>query len=140
MFAITPGGFVKAPVQDPWDRERGWSTSAEDFRTLVPHARKAMDEVVTPQVLDAARGRAVFLTLGVDLNDRSGKRKMDGNHAARTRSSWRSLMSNGAGPCGGPANPTRCRGRIGRLCRKPTWSRTCFIADPSAYWFLGATI
>ena len=85
MFAITPGGFVKAPVPDPWDRERGWSTSAEDFRTLVPHARKAVDEVVTPQVLDAARGRAVFLTLGVDLNDRSGKRKMDrksrGTHA-----------------------------------------------------------
>ena len=50
MFAITPGGFVKVPVQDPWDRERGWSTSAEDFRTLVPHARKAVDEVVTPQV------------------------------------------------------------------------------------------
>ena len=85
MFAITPGGFVKAPFPDPWDRERGWSTSAEDFRTLVPHARKAVDEVVTPQVLDAARGRADFLTLGVDLNDRSCKRKMDrksrGTHA-----------------------------------------------------------
>ena len=38
-----------------------------------------------PEVLDAARGRAQFLTLGVDLNDRSGKRKMDmqarGTHA-----------------------------------------------------------
>ena len=44
-----------------------------------------MDEVLTPRVLDAARGRADFLTLGVDLNDRSGKRKMDrksrGTHA-----------------------------------------------------------
>ena len=44
-----------------------------------------MDEVPTPQVLDAARGRADFLTLDVDLNDRSGKREMDrksrGTHA-----------------------------------------------------------
>ena len=36
-----------------------------------------MDEVLTPQVLDAARGGTDFLTLGVDLNDKSGKRKMD---------------------------------------------------------------
>ena len=44
-----------------------------------------MDEVLTPQVLGAARGRTDFLTLGVDLNDGSGKRKMDrkarGTHA-----------------------------------------------------------
>ena len=85
MFAVTPGGFVKAPFPDPWDGKRGWSSGAADFRALVPYARKAVDEVLTPQVLDAARGRANFLTLGVDLNDRSGKRKMDrksrGTHA-----------------------------------------------------------
>ncbi len=44
-----------------------------------------MDEVLTPRALDAARGRTDFLTLGVDLNDASGKRKMDrkprGTHA-----------------------------------------------------------
>ena len=140
MFAVTPGGFVKAPFPDLWDGERGWSSGAEDFRTLVPYARKAVDGVLKPQVLDAARGRANFLTLGVDLNDRSGKRKMTGSRAARPRSSWASSMSNGASRCGGPANPTRCRGRKSRLCRKPTWSRTCFIVVASACWFWGATI
>ena len=77
MFAVTPGGFVKAPFPDGWEGERGWSSRGEDFGALVPHARRAVDEVLKPQVLDAARGRADFLTLGVDLNDRSGKRKMD---------------------------------------------------------------
>ena len=85
MFAVTPGGFVKAPFPDDWDGERGWSSRAEDFRALVCHARKVVDEVLTPQVLDAAGGRAEFLTLGVDLNDRSGKGKMErkarGTHA-----------------------------------------------------------
>ena len=77
MFAVTPGGFVKAPFPDDWGGRRGWNSRAEDFSALVPEARKAVDEVLTPQVLDAARGRADFLTLGVDLNDRSGKRKKD---------------------------------------------------------------
>ena len=44
-----------------------------------------MDGVLTPQVLGAARGRANFLTLGVDLNERNSNRKMDrksgGTHA-----------------------------------------------------------
>ena len=81
MFAVTPGGFVQATVPAGLDRGRGWLSRAEDFRALVRHARDAVDEVLTPEVLDAAMGRAEFMTLGVDLNDlndRSGKRKMDG--------------------------------------------------------------
>ena len=88
MFALTPGGFVKALFPDDiddWDGKRGWRSRPEDFGALLPHARKAVDEVLTPQVMDAARGRADYLTLGVDLSDRSGKRKMDrvaqGTHA-----------------------------------------------------------
>ena len=87
MFALTPGGFVKAPFPDTndWDGESGWRSRPEDFSALLPHARTAVDEVLTPQVMDAARGRAEYLTLGVDLSDRSGKRKMDrgahGTHA-----------------------------------------------------------
>ena len=77
-FAVTPGGFVKAPFPDDWEGMRGWDSREEDFRALVCHAGKAVDEVLTPQVLDAARGRAEFLTLGVDLNDKSGKGKMEG--------------------------------------------------------------
>ena len=85
MFTVTPGGFVKAPFPDGWDGARGWASRPEDFQSLVPHARSAVDEVLTPQLLDAARGRTDFVTLGVDLNDKSGKRKMDrkarGTHA-----------------------------------------------------------
>ena len=85
MFMITLGGFVVTPFPSRWEGERGWASRTGDFRALIPHARKAVDKVLTPRVLDAARGRVDFLTLGVDLNDGSGKRKMDrrprGTHA-----------------------------------------------------------
>ena len=85
MFTVTPGGFVKAPFPNGWNGARGWASRPEDFRALVPHAQKAVDEVLTPRVLNAARGRTGFLTLGVDLNDGSSKQKMDkkarGTHA-----------------------------------------------------------
>ena len=79
MFAVTPGGFVKATFPDDWDGERGcgWYSRPEDFRALLPHACKAVDQVLIPSVMDAARGRVDYLTLGIDLTDRSGKRKMD---------------------------------------------------------------
>ena len=84
-FALTPGGFVKAPFPDDWDGRRGWCSRPEDFRALLPYAGNAVGNVLTPSVMDAARGRTDYLTLGVDLNDRSSKRKMDrkarGTHA-----------------------------------------------------------
>ena len=85
LFAVMPGRFVKAPFPDDWEGKRGWSSRPKDFMALLGHAREAVDEILTPEVLDAVRGRAQFLTLGVDLNDRSGKWKMDkeaqGTHA-----------------------------------------------------------
>ena len=85
LFAVTPGGFLQAPFPYDWEGRRGWSSGPKDFRALLGYAREAVDEVLTQDVLDAARRRAQFLTLGVDLNDPSGKRKMDrqarGTHA-----------------------------------------------------------
>ena len=85
MFAITPGGFVVAPFPSPWKRGCGWASYADDFQALVEHAQEVVGEVLTPEVLGAANGRAQFLTLGLDLKDRSAKRKMDrtsrGEHA-----------------------------------------------------------
>lgn len=85
MFAVTPGGFVVTPFPVRWKGARGWASRPGDFQALVEDAEKAVGEVLTPRVLDAARGRAAYLTLGVDLNDRNGKRKMDrksrGTHA-----------------------------------------------------------
>ena len=77
MFAVTLGGFVVAPFPWPWEGESGWGSATDDFEALVGHAEEVVGEVLTPQVLGAARGRTQFLTLGVDLNDRSGKQKMD---------------------------------------------------------------
>ena len=81
MFAVTPGGFVQAPFPEGYDGKCGWGSRTKDFRTLVKHARKVVDDVVTPKVMNAARGRAEFLTLGVDLNGDGGKGKM----AAKSR-------------------------------------------------------
>ena len=77
MFAVTPGGFIVAPFPSPWEGECGWSSGTDDFEALVERAEEVVGEVLTPQVLSAARGRTQFLTLGLDLNDRSGKWKMD---------------------------------------------------------------
>ena len=77
MFAVTPGGFIVAPFPCPWKGESGWESGTDDFEALVEHAEEVVGEVLTPKVLGAATGRTKFLTLGLDLNDRSGKRKMD---------------------------------------------------------------
>ena len=77
MFAITPGGFIAGRFPKRWEGKRGWSSRRKDFRELVRHAELLVRDVLTAEVLRAARGRAAFLTFGVDLNDWSGKQKMD---------------------------------------------------------------
>ena len=74
MFAIAPGGFIAGPFPKRWDGSRGWSSCPEDFQELVRHAEGLVRQVLTRQVLEAARTRAEFLTLGVDLKDWSGTR------------------------------------------------------------------
>ena len=44
-FAVTPGGFIQAPFPKDYDRKCGWTTPPEEFRKLVPHARKAVEKV-----------------------------------------------------------------------------------------------
>ena len=68
-FAVTPGGFVKASFPQSDNRKRGWNSEPEDFQQLVPCMEKALWRVVTEEVLIAARPRARFLTVGVDLNN-----------------------------------------------------------------------
>ena len=92
-FAVTPGGFVQAPFPDDWEGKRGWSSRPKDFSALLGRAREAVDEVLTAELLVAARGRAQFLTLGVDLSDRSGKRKMDRQAKASAPPAGRGPMS-----------------------------------------------
>ena len=77
-FAITPGGFIQAPFPRDYDGNRGWNSCPSDFKKLILDARKAIEEIVTTEVLNIARRRADFLTLGIDLNYDKGKHKMDG--------------------------------------------------------------
>ena len=74
MFAIAPGGFITGPLPKRWDGNRGWSSCPEDFQELVGHAEGLVSQVLTRQILEAARTRAEFLTLGVDLADWSRTR------------------------------------------------------------------
>jgi len=76
LFAVTPGGFVRAAFPHDWKGERGWSSRPKDFRALLGPAGEAVNEVLTSEVLEKARGRARFLTLGIDFYF-IGKRKMD---------------------------------------------------------------
>ena len=68
---ITPGGFIRIPFPQSYDREggsRGWG-SDRDFERLIPVALRAVEQVIgTGKVMDAVRCRTRLLTLGVDLN------------------------------------------------------------------------
>ena len=76
-FALTPGGFIQAPFPS-YDGKRGWNSSPQDFKKVIPFAKEAVNKVVTEKVLKKARRRAAFLTVGVDLNTDGGKlRKRD---------------------------------------------------------------
>ena len=76
-FAMTPGGFIQAQFPRSYDGNRGWNSCPSDFRKLIPHAREAIENVLTTQVLNVIRRRADFLTLGIDLNHDKGRHKMD---------------------------------------------------------------
>ena len=68
-YAITSGGFIKAPFPHGYKGKQGWNSHRKDFEQLIPDAKKALDEVLTGEILRAIRGHARFLTLGIDLID-----------------------------------------------------------------------
>lgn len=77
-FALTPGGFIQAPLPHKYDGRQGWNSSPQDFKKVIPFAQEAVNKVVTKEVLKIARRRAEFLTVGVDLNNDGGKLQTDG--------------------------------------------------------------
>ena len=83
-FAITPGGFIRTPLPRSYCGRRGWDSRKRDLDKLIPHAQAAVDAVVQGELLEAARQRTRFLTLGVDLNgDRNKEERVRGNHECR---------------------------------------------------------
>ena len=67
-LAITPGGFIRARLPRDYGGGRGWNSKKHDLRELIPHAEEAVEAVTRGDVLNLAKQRARFLTLGVDLN------------------------------------------------------------------------
>ena len=67
-IAITPGGFVRTRLPCDYDGGRGWNSEDSDLSQLIPHAEAVVEDVIRGEILDLARRRARFLTLGVDLN------------------------------------------------------------------------
>ena len=85
-FAITPGGFIRTPLPRSYCGRRGWESRKRDLDKLIPHAQAAVAAVVHGEILDAARQRTRFLTLGVDLNgDRNKEDRIRGNHTCRRK-------------------------------------------------------
>ena len=72
-FVLTPGGFACLKFPQQYDGRRGWDSRKRDFNQLVKTAQEAVRKVATRDVLEPARGRAKYLTLGVDLVGGGGK-------------------------------------------------------------------
>ncbi|MEJ5370261.1 MAG: hypothetical protein WHT08_18275 [Bryobacteraceae bacterium] len=66
-FLVTPGGFVTHELSSEIPAAKGWNSKEEDFPVLQDQAEKCLREILTPRVLAAAKGRAKYLTIGIDL-------------------------------------------------------------------------
>ncbi len=66
--AVTPGGFIRTGLPRDYDGARGWDSKEHDLLKLIPYAEAAVEAVVQGELLQKARQRTRFLTLGVDLN------------------------------------------------------------------------
>ena len=85
-LAVTPGGFLRARLPRDYAGGRGWDSKNGDIRKVVPHAEAAVSAVVRGDVLDLARQRARFLTIGVDLNiERHKEERIHNGHQCRPK-------------------------------------------------------
>lgn len=76
-FLITPGGFAEGKMPAGAPKTTGWNSAPQDLPTIRKAAESVASRILTPRLLRAARGKARFLTLGIDLNAADGS----GRHA-----------------------------------------------------------
>lgn len=80
-ITITPGGFVRTRLPRDYSGNRGWNSEDRDLPELIPHAEAAVKDVMRGDILDLARRRTRFLTLGVDLNvERHKEERIQSDH------------------------------------------------------------
>lgn len=69
----TPGGFTEAPWPQNWQGNKGWQSQPRDMDNIILEAAEsAVNRVMTKDVLKAARGKADYITLGIDLVSEKG--------------------------------------------------------------------
>lgn len=66
-FLITPGGFVEGTLPAGVPGNTGWQSDPRDLPAIRKAAKAVASGILTPRLLDAARGKARYLTLGIDL-------------------------------------------------------------------------
>jgi hypothetical protein len=66
-FLITPGGFAEGTLPAGVPGKTGWQSDPRDFPAICEAAESVASTILTPRLLDAARGKARYLTLGIDL-------------------------------------------------------------------------
>ena len=71
-FVITPGGFLKADLPARLSGLSGWNSVSTDFTRIKTAAELTVRRVVTNRVLTSAKGKADYLTIGIDLNGPTG--------------------------------------------------------------------
>lgn len=69
MFAVTPGGFVRAKWPAGLHLTTGWNSTGKAVRTIIDHATRTLDILLTREVVNAAVARTQYLTIGIDVVD-----------------------------------------------------------------------
>ena len=64
---VTPAGFVQYQIGGEWSGTSGWQTTQSDFDRLATVAAGVANEIVTPEVQEAAKGAVDHVILGVDV-------------------------------------------------------------------------
>jgi hypothetical protein len=66
-FLVTPGGFLSGQIPKGLSGKRSWASDPRDLPRLAHAATRIVEQVVTPRVGDAAKGKCRYVTLGIDL-------------------------------------------------------------------------
>lgn len=66
-FAVTPGGFVRTKWPAGVHLTTGWNSTGKSVRTIIDHAARALDKLLTREIVNAAAARTQFLTIGIDV-------------------------------------------------------------------------
>lgn len=73
-IVITPGGFLNLTAPAHVFGSAGWFSTVSDIRDAKQAAEQVLQLLLTPRVLQAARGKTEAITIGVDINAREDSR------------------------------------------------------------------